>query len=428
MLVLYEVQPNDTISSIAQQFNISEEIIIRENQLDPESRLSVGQIIIIAYPTQIYTVKEGDTLYGIAQENNVSVMDVLRNNPDLSNQNILEVGEELVIGYGNKEKQIGVNGMTYTFIDEETLVKTLPFLTYITIMGSQVESSGIINDINDKQIIQLAYQYGVVPLLLISTLSETGQGNPNLNHLIFSDEKLQSILIENIISKLRYKGYQGAVFGFENVEQIDRERYTQFIVRASARLHEEGLLSGAVLIPDTFGYSQEYPLDQDYFARIGQSVDQVILLSYQWATSYIPQFYQTTYLYLRDYVRYAISQIESEKIYLGITRIAYDWELPYVEGESFVASLTIPGAIALANQYESVINYDETTQIPYFEYTVAGVKHIVWFKDARQIVAILELVVEYNLGGICAWNIMYYYNLWLIVNTKLDIDKVLPVA
>ena len=93
-----------------------------------------------------------------------------------------------------------------------------------------------------------------------------------------------------------------------------------------------------------------------------------------------------------------------------------------------MASLTIPGAIALANQYESVINYDETTQIPYFEYTVAGVKHIVWFKDARQIVAILELVVEYNLGGICAWNIMYYYNLWLIVNTKLDIDKVLPVA
>lgn len=103
-----------------------------------------------------------------------------------------------------------------------------------------------------------------------------------------------------------------------------------------------------------------------------------------------------------------MKQIPPEKIFLGLTRIAYDWELPYVEGETSGSALTNLDAINLANQTGSVINYDETTKTPYFYYNTSGVEHFVWYKDARTIDALLELVVSKGLKGLSIWNLMYY--------------------
>ena len=191
-------------------------------------------------------------------------------------------------------------------------------------------------------------------------------------------------------------------------------------------MHELGFLTGAVLIPDTFGYVPGSTANSSYYRQIGASVDGVILLSYQWSTGYIPQVYQSAYSYLRDYVEFAISQIPPEKIYLGLSRVAYDWELPYVEGESFVSSLTNQAAIALANQYGSEIFFDETTQIPYFEYQVGETRHLVWFRDVRYVNSILELVSTYGLGGVSIWNIMYYFRIWFVLNSQYQIEKELP--
>jgi len=427
MLRLHVVQEGDTVDSIAKQYNISVKRIMEDNLLSPGDTLNIGQVIAIVYPEQTYIVKEGDTLYDIAEKNGVSVMELMRNNPILSDRSLLEVGEELILRYDNKENKIRVNGMTYSFIDDQILRKTLPFLTYITVMGYRIDINGNINDIDDTRVIQMAYNYDVVQLMLIYSLNEAGQGNPAITHAIFNSMELQNNMLQNIIDKIKIKGYRGVVFGFQYVLAEDRQKYTDFIVSATQRLHEEGYLSAAVLIPDTFGYTQGNLMNQSYYSEIGNAVDGVILLSYQWSTSYIPQVYQTAYSYLRDYVEYAIKQIPPEKIYLGLSRIAYNWELPYVEGESFVSSLTNPGALELANQYGSEIYFDEATQFSYFEYNETGTNHVVWFKDARHTIAILNLIIEYGLGGISVWTIMYYFQVWLIINSQYDIEKVLPV-
>jgi len=424
MLRLHVVQEGDTIDSIAKLYNISANRLIQENELSPGDVLNIGEVIAIVYPEQTYIVKEGDTLYDIASENGVSVKELLRNNPFLSDRGNLEVGEELTLRYDNKENKIRVNGMTFSFIDEQVLRKTLPFLTYITVIGYRIDEYGNINNIDDTQVIEMANSYGVVPLMLIYSLNEVGQGNPVVTHAIFNNLELQNIMLQNIIDKMEEKGYRGAVFGFQYVLEEDRQKYTDFIVRATQRLHEEGYLSGAVLIPETFGYTQGKLMNQSYYSEIGNAVDGVILLSYQWSTSYIPQVYQTAYSYLKAYVEFAVTQIPPEKIYLGLSRIAYDWELPYIEGESFVSSLTNPGALALANQYGSKINFDEVTQFPYFEYKVLDTNHVVWFKDARYTNAILNLIKEYGLGGISVWNIMYYFRIWLMINSQFDIEEV----
>ncbi len=428
MILLHQVQEGDTINSIADQYNVPLQRLINDNGLYPGSTLNVGQIIAITYPELTYMVNDGDTLSGIAQMHGVSVMELLRNNPTLSDREYLEVGEELVISYGNRDKRIRVNGMTFSFINERILRKTLPFLTYITIMGHQVDAAGNLTEIDDTKIIQMAIEYSVVPLMLVYALDEAGQGTTEITHILLNNQVLQNRLIDNIITVLSTKGYYGATFGFQYVLEEDLQKYVDFIKSATERLHDLGYLTGAVLIPNTFGYQEGQAFGQPYFADIGQVVDGVILLSYQWASGYIPDIDQTTYPFIKNYLDTVITQIPTEKIYLGLSRIAYDWELPYVEGESFVSALTNPGALALANQYGSEIYFDDTTQISYFIYNVSGTDHEVRFIDGRYTNALLKLVSDYGLGGISVWSIMYFFRIWLIINSQFDIEKLLPTV
>jgi spore germination protein len=49
---------------------------------------------------------------------------------------------------------------------------------------------------------------------------------------------------------------------------------------------------------------------------------------------------------------------------------------------------------------------------------------VVWFEDARSVLAKLNLVSEFNLAGISVWNIMRFFPaLWLMVNNLYEIAE-----
>ena len=96
---LYIVQKGDSLSSIANKYNILVNDLIDANNL-ASTILSVGQRLIIPNQKQEiqgvnYTVKPGDTLYSIANRYNISVNDIVKAN-DLKS-NILSIGQVLLI-------------------------------------------------------------------------------------------------------------------------------------------------------------------------------------------------------------------------------------------------------------------------------------------------------------------------------------------
>ena len=71
-----------------------------------------------------------------------------------------------------------------------------------------------------------------------------------------------------------------------------------------------------------------------------------------------------------------------------------------------VISNTAAANLAAANFAQ--IRFDEKAQAPFFNYTdPSGVRHEVWFEDARSVRARLALVSEYGLAGISYWTINY---------------------
>ncbi len=422
---IHTVQSEETIDTIAQAYNVPVTRILQDNNLPPNYNLNIGQSLIITNPERTYIIQDGDTLSGIAQAHGVTEIQLLRNNPHLLDRMYLNVGEEIIISYQQKQK-IQVNGYAFSHININLLKKSLPFLTYITIVNYRVTADGLIQEVSDDELIMTAKEFGVAPIIMLSSINEQGKGSYGTNHAIFNSQEAQAKLIENTLQILRTKGFYGVNLGFQSILPEDIPLYINFVGNLTTQLHAEGYQVFVTLIPSTYGYISGLQMEIPYFSTIGQIVDYVILMSYQWSTAFMPTVAQTTVNFLEDYLNYVMTQIPPEKIFIGLTRIAYDWELPYVEGETFGAALTNADAIHLANQVGAQIKYDNTTQTPYFNYNTSGVEHFVWFKDARSINEIVSLIPEYGLKGISVWNIMYYApQTWLVLNTQYEIETVL---
>ena len=127
---------------------------------------------------------------------------------------------------------------------------------------------------------------------------------------------------------------------------------------------------------------------------------------------------------VREVLDYAVTEIPTEKLLLGVPNYGYDWPLPFVQGTTKAQSISNQRAIELAIQYQIAIQYDQTAQSPYFQYTdSAGTVHEVWFEDARSMQAKLSLIAEYGLRGAGYWNLMRPFSqTWLTLVSLYNID------
>ena len=425
---IHVVQFGETIDSIAEKYGVSATRLILDNGLPEPYNLVVGQTIVIAYPEQTYTVQEGDSLDSIANAYGITVMQLLRNNPFLFDAEYIYPGETLVISYKTTGIKVSTNGYTNPYMDQSTLRKTLPFLTYLSVFGYRTTETDIIG-IDDTEIIQLAKEYGVAPIMLLSTVTGQGIGNIVAVYNILNNEDLMTRHIEKILTILKTKGYYGINITFEYINIENTQMYEIYTARLVSRLKKEGFLVFITLSPNLIYTANDITFEKIDYTTIGQLADGITLISYNWGYSYGAPAPVTSIHLLREFYDYAVTRIPPEKIFMGIPLMGYDWELPYVVGISRANSLTYDSAIALAGEVGAVIQFDDISQTPYFEYINSHygiqIQHIVWFIDARSIDGLVKLVPEYGFQGIGIWNIMYFFTqMWLVINSQYEIEKI----
>lgn len=99
--VEYEIQPGDSLSSIAYQYNVSIPTIMWNNNLTTRSILKLGQILKIPPTTGVmHTVKKTDTLKKIAKLYGAQVSDIIKFNHLKENGSDLAVGERIAVPNG----------------------------------------------------------------------------------------------------------------------------------------------------------------------------------------------------------------------------------------------------------------------------------------------------------------------------------------
>lgn len=420
IIVIHVVEPGDSIYKISQMYGVSPDKLVTDNALPGPNSLIPGQAIVVDIPVRYHTVQPGESLYSIALKYNVKVEDILASNPDITNPSMLYPGQVLTINL-RKLGTIEVNGYAYPTIKMEVLDKILPYLTYLSIFSYEVNVDGNLDLIDDEPLIEAAIEQGVAPVMVIT--------NKNFSSYVASqvlnDYDVQTTLLNNIVYLLETKGYCALNIDFEYIYPEDREAYNEFLKRTVDLLRPMGYQVFTSLAPKISAEQKGTLYEAHDYKAHGEIVDRIILMTYEWGYTYGPPMAVSPVSEVKKVLDYAVTEIPSEKILLGIPNYGYDWTLPWMTGDSASALSNISaqnGAISKG----SVIKYDQESQAPYYNYyDQDGKLHVVWFEDARSTEAKLLLIDQYDLAGASYWTVNTYFpQNWIILDSMYDVKKV----
>jgi len=404
-MIIHVVKEGETIFSIARQYAV-DSYTLGINNAVINGRLAIGQSLIVVKPEVSHLVRPGETLTSIARQYDVSLNQLYRNNLFLNGNQIIRPDMTLTIQL--ERSPIGnymTGGYAYPFINVDLLNATLPYMSGLMPFTYGFRPDGSLVMLNDEVMIARAKVYETKPVMHLSTLTEEGVFSTELAARLLNNRNLWQTLIDNILTVMRQKEYYGLDVDFEFLGIENAQKYADFIRFARERLNAQGFPVLVALAPKT-SVTQPGVLYQGHdYKALGQAANSVLLMTYEWGYTSGPPMAISPIKQVSDVVEFALTQMDANKIFLGISNYGYNFTLPFVRGESRAPSLSIVEATNLAIRKGATIQYDEVVQAPYFRYVENGTEHNVWFEDARSLQARLLLLQKYNLRGALYWNL-----------------------
>lgn len=431
-MTIHRVRSGDSVYSIAREYGIPPSRIITDNLLENPGNLAVGEELLILFPNKTHTVRGGENIDTIASLYGITRADIYRNNPILNGQPNIYPGQVLNIFYDPPPLgEISLLGYAYPTIDRTVLRRTLPYLTYLSVFSYGIREDGtlIVPDGNPEELVRLSQEYGTVPLLVLTSLSESGTFSSDLAERVLTDPELSLKVISATAETVRNEGYGGVDIDFEYIPAAAADAYADFVERMKSALGDEYTVFTA-LAPKTSAEQRGLLYEGHDYQKLGNASDDVLLMTYEWGYAYGTPLPVAPINEVRRVLDYAVTEIDRDKIFMGIPNYGYDWALPYVRGESRAQSLSNTQAVRRAYERQAAIEYDETAQSPFYTYYDRpqtyedAVEHIVWFQNASSSEASLRLISEYSIRGAGVWNIMRYFpSFWTLANRLYTIRK-----
>ncbi len=377
---------------------------------------------------QIYVVKKNDTLDKIAAAFMVSAEDIAYDN-QIAAPYPLAVGQALLIPTEDEiapKRKVRVNGYAYPYIRTDVLTETLPYLTTLSVFSYGFTANGnlIPPKTDDSRMIQEAWTQGTAPILVLTPFDQTGMFNNYLISEITHNMTAQQTLIDEMLLLMEEKGFAGIDLDFEYILPEDRIPYAEFVANVRAQAAPKGYPVSVALAPKTSANQRGLLYEGKDYKLLGAAADSVLLMTYEWGYTYGPPMAVAPINKVREVVEYAVTEIPTEKIDLGIPNYGYDWTLPFVQGVSKARTISNVEAVQLAIENDAAIQFDQTAMSPYFRYEKDGVQHEVWFEDVRSMKEKFQLITDYNLRRMEYWQIMRLFRAnWLLLADTFDIHR-----
>ncbi|MGE8080252.1 glycosyl hydrolase family 18 protein [Peribacillus loiseleuriae] len=403
-MFIYVVKTGDSLYSIATKYHVSMDSIWYKNALNSD-RLVPGQDLII--PTNMYIVQPGDSLYSIAQMALLPMETIRLINCLCSDE--LWVGMNLYIPPRVKYFAKDFGYITPSTPEKNQIIvqRFASITNYYGIFEYHIFEDGSLSSIpNDEQLVTLVGMNNVAPLAVITNLTQTGFSQ-DLVGKILNNPELSQRVIDHIYNLVKSKNYAGVNIDFEKVRGEDRDKYSCFLCLLRERLRPEGYCTSVALPAKT---SDEISWLQGYdYGGIGASVDFVFIMAYDWhEVSSLPGPVAPINE-VRKTIEYAQNYIRRNKIILGVARYGYDWMMSNGKVES-ARAISVMDAMETAMKYQAPIQYSIEDQQPFYRYRdESGKLHIVWFEDVKALAQKLQMVVDYQLKGIGAWQLGLHF-------------------
>lgn len=234
---IHVVIPGDTVNSIANAYQIPADTIIYNNQLIYPYTLVVGQALLLSTPSASTPVQPTVT-----------------------------------------------NGYAYPFINTWVLNQTLPYLSRLSIFsyGFTTEGELIPPVINDDFMISQALETGTAPILTLTPFDASGRFNNLLISAIINTAQARNQLINNLVTTVTDKGFQGVDIDFEYILASDRIGFASFVAEVRTAINALGYPVTVALAPKTSDDQPGLLYEGKDYALLGEAADEVLLMTYEW--------------------------------------------------------------------------------------------------------------------------------------------------
>ncbi|MFP7232143.1 glycosyl hydrolase family 18 protein [Bacillus subtilis] len=234
----------------------------------------------------------------------------------------------------------------------------------------------------------------VVPFL--SNHWDQGLGRSALKNRVF--------LAKQISHAIEELDLDGVNIDIENLTEIDREAFTDFIrlVRKSIPRHKEVSVAVAA---NPFGWTKGWHGSYDY-EHLAKYADYLMVMAYDESRSAGPT---ASVGWVEKSIQYALIQkISPQKLVLGLPFYGRCW----MQGHSASQAISLSLVNSIIKRHNGTIIFDTKSQSPKAVFTVKHDKgpwpqgtYTLWFENEQSLIAKIKLVQKYHLKGLGSWSL-----------------------
>jgi len=285
----------------------------------------------------------------------------------------------------------------------------------ISAFSYSVERDGSLtaNDpVNDRLLIDLARANNI---RVVPSIASTWDSRPILAML--QDSRLRARHIEAILQIARSPLIDGIDIDYENLPPEMRQPFTDFIAQLAVALRRENKTL-SVTVPAKTRDDACYLCRFADYAALGRVADHIRIMAYEFNGRTGGPAPNAPIWWVRQVADYAVTQVPSQKVVLGIHLYGYDW------GGKETRALWWGDVMALKERHGGNVRYvraDERGLVgeTMMTYTLARSPlcppdfydcaphvvehHTIWFVDASYVRLAWDIVIDLELGGIVMW-------------------------
>jgi spore germination protein YaaH len=236
-------------------------------------------------------------------------------------------------------------------------------------------------------------------------------------------------LVKQIVKAVENYNLDGVNVDLENLNEDDRNDYTDFVKKLRENLPSDKIVAVAVA-PNPWGLNKGWQGSYDYKA-LGKYSDYLMIMAYD-------QHYEGGTAgpvagcdFVEDSIKYALKYVPKEKIVLGIPFYGRIWKQGDATGGQGISINTIK---TLVGRYDGKVHFDNYYKSPKSVITInpwdskpvvmgrtlgTGV-YTIWYENEASIKYKLQLVNKYDIKGTGSWSLGQetpdtwdYFDLWL---------------
>lgn len=205
--------------------------------------------------------------------------------------------------------------------------------------------------------------------------------------------------VNNLVAIAQANHLDGFNIDFEGITGYSAQGLVAFMSELHSRLSALGLETTMAVGPRASTNIPTGSLSAAYdYGALAPYVDQMTIMTYDMHGVGTAPGPVSSAPWAAGIVRYALAQgVPAHKILLGIADYGYNWS------SLGTTTITASAALRLAASMGATVTLDPTSGEDHFTYVSQGVRHQVWFEDARSLVSKLAIVATDHLGGVALW-------------------------